>query len=245
MLRIKPLLSKLRKTPLHPQWLVFLDEVSGLKEICGELSGLVVDIGCAEAKPRAYLPDGADYLGIDYYATATEWYGTRPDLFADAQRLPLKNNCVDHILLLDVLEHLPAPEQCLAEIHRTLKPGGSLTVQVPFVYPVHDAPLDFHRWTRFGLLNAARKHGYNVVRETILGHPLESAALNTNIALSKTTLNWLGSKNLLGLFVLLLPIAILLINILAWAGARLSKPDPLMPHGYRMVWEKPPCVTSR
>jgi SAM-dependent methyltransferase len=232
------LLSRLKTTPLHPQWFAFYGEAAALQEICRGLEGLVSDIGCADSKPRRYLSPAADYLGIDYFATATDWYHTRPDVFADAQALPLKGDSIDHTLLLDVLEHLPDPERCLAEIHRTLKPGGSLTIQVPFLYPVHDAPLDFHRWTRFGLLNAAKRHGFNVKQEIVLGHPLESAALNANIALSKTIINWLQSKNILALTAVLLPLAVLLINITAWTGARLSKPDPLMPHGYRMIWIK-------
>lgn len=235
---IKTLLSKLKKTPLHPQWFAFHGEVSNLREVCGELEGIVSDIGCADGKPKNFLPPTARYLGIDYYRTATNWYLTKPDLFADAQALPLKDDCVDHTLLLDVLEHLPEPDQCLREIHRTLKPGGSLTIQVPFLYPVHDAPLDFHRWTRFGLSRAAEKHGYTVKKERVLGHPLESAALNINIALSKTILNWIRDRNILSIAILILPFTILVINALAWAGARLSKADPLMPHSYRVTWIK-------
>lgn len=235
---IKRFFAKLRKTPLHPQWFAFYREDRELRLACSTLKGTVTDIGCADAKPRHYLPSGCQYIGIDYYSTATEWYDTHPDLFADAQSLPLINSCSDHVLLLDVLEHIPDPDRCLAEINRILKPGGSLIIQVPFMYPVHDAPLDFHRWTRFGLLNAAKRNGYHVDEEYALGHPLESAALNANIAMSKTVLNWLQSKNILGLTVVLLPLAVLAANVLAWTGSTLSKPDTFMPYGYKMVWIK-------
>lgn len=233
------LAKKLRRTPLHPQWFVFRHEHAELREVCRELRGRVLDIGCAEAKPRHHLTAAAEYIGIDYYATAVGWYHTRPDVFADAQALPLHQACVDHVLLLDVLEHLPNPGQCLAEIHRILKPGGSLTMQVPFLYPVHDAPLDFHRWTEFGLRAAAATYDYRFAQQTALGHPLETGALNANIALSKTVLNWLHRKNILGLLAVALPLVVLTINLLSWIGARLSKADPLMPYGYRLVWTKP------
>ena len=81
---------------------------------------------------------------MDYYSTATEWYGTHPDLFADAQALPLADNCSEHVLLLDVLERIPEPDHCLAENNRILKPGSNLIIQVPFMDPAHDSPLDFH-----------------------------------------------------------------------------------------------------
>jgi len=235
---IRVLVSRLKNTPLHPQWFAFFREDKNLRKSCSNLGGLVLDIGCADAKPREYLGQDTHYIGLDYYSTATDWYNTRPDVFGDAQALPFRSNSIDHCLLLDVLEHIPDPDRCLASIHATLVPGGTLTIQVPFMYPVHDAPLDFHRWTRFGLIRAARKHGYRITQEAAVGHPLESAALSTNIALSKTVLNWAHSKNPLALLGLVLPVAIPLINGLAWVFAALGKADNLMPYAYKMVWVK-------
>lgn len=235
---LRNLVSKLRHTPLHPQWFAFFREDRNLKETCADLNGIVLDIGCADAKPRRHLPADAHYVGIDYYSTAKGWYGTRPDIYADARLLPLSDGCVDHSMLLDVLEHIPQPDRCLSELHRTLKRGGSLTIQVPFLYPVHDAPLDFHRWTRFGLLQAAEQHGFRISREVAIGHPLETAALNANIALSKTVINWLHQKNPLALAAILLPVVVPVINCLAWVLAALGRKDDLMPYAYRMVWIK-------
>ncbi|HED12095.1 MAG TPA: class I SAM-dependent methyltransferase [Gammaproteobacteria bacterium] len=238
--RTRALSRLLRKTFLHPQWIALRHDEETLRTLCPNLKGTVADIGCADAKPKKFLGPQADYIGIDYYATSTEWYKTQPDVFADAQALPLKDQSLDHTLLLDVLEHLPEPDRCLDEIHRVLKPGGSLAIQVPFHYPLHDVPLDFHRWTRFGLLEAASRHGFSVKEETALGHPLESAALSANIALSKTVLNWIAQKHVLSISLLLLPVLIPVINLLAWTGARLSKEDDMMPFGYRMIWIKNP-----
>lgn len=232
------LIAKFRNTPFHPQWFAFFREKRSLKQTCSSLNGVVLDIGCADAKPRQYLLPTAQYYGVDYYSTAKTWYGTRPDLYADAQSLPLSDGSVDHSLLLDVLEHIRDPDRCLAELHRTLKRGGSLTIQVPFLYPVHDAPLDFSRWTRFGLLRLAEKHGFRIEQEKAIGHPLETAALNANIAISKTVVNWLQQKNPLALSVILLPIIVPLLNCLAWVTAALGRDDALMPYSYRMVWIK-------
>lgn len=236
--RIRKLAAALRKTPLHPQWFAFLREDRNLANTCKQLSGIVLDIGCAESSPRKFLPSDATYVGLDYYSTATGWYGTRPDLYGDAQLLPLADSSVDHALLLDVLEHLPDPNRCLAELHRVIKPGGSLTIQVPFIYPLHDAPLDFHRWTRYGLRQAAQRYNFSIESESAIGHPLETAVLNANIAMSKSVINWLQGKNPLALLGLLLPIGILFINLGAWVFAALSRADDLMPYAYRMVWTK-------
>jgi SAM-dependent methyltransferase len=47
--------------------------------------------------------------------------------------LPFPNGSFDRALCLDVLEHLPYPEQApaLAELFRVLRPGGELLVSVP------------------------------------------------------------------------------------------------------------------
>ena len=232
------MIGKLKKTPLHPQWFAFFREKRFLKAACADLRGIVVDIGCADAKPRYYLRDDVTYVGIDYFETATQWYETQPDLFADAQDLPLQDNSVDHALLLDVLEHLPDPERCLAEVHRVLKPKGTFTIQVPFIYPIHDAPLDFHRWTVHGLKHAAAKHGFKIDALQAVGHPVETAALNMNVALSKTILNWISGKNPLALTVIFLPFVILAVNCGAWVAAALSRSDDMMPYAYRMTWAK-------
>ena len=228
--------SALRNTPFHPQWFAFFREASFLRESCRDLAGLVLDIGCADGKPRRHLPEGATYIGVDYLPTATDWYGTRPDLFADAQKLPLANESIDHVLLLDVLEHLPDPESALEEIHRVLVAGGTLTLQVPFLYPVHDAPLDFHRWTLHGLRRAAERRGFSVRAEHAVGHPAETAALNANIASSKSVMNWIRQKNPLAIAVFLLPFLVLFRNCTARVVAALSRRDDMMPYAYRMVW---------
>lgn len=233
---LRRLAANLQNTPLHPQWFAFFREERSLRRTCDGLTGIVLDVGCADGKPRQHLSAGVQYVGLDYYSTAKGWYATRPDVYADAQSLPFSDASVDHSLLLDVLEHLPHPERCLAELSRALKPGGSLTIQVPFLYPVHDAPLDFHRWTRFGLLQAAEKHGFRVTQEMAIGHPLETAALNANIALSKTVVNWAQQKNPLVLLGILLPVLVPAINCLAWGLAALGRKDDLMPYAYRAVW---------
>ena len=230
------LLDRLRTTPLHPQWFACYREGSYVRAICSGLAGTVLDIGCADGKPCRHLPTESTYIGLDYLPTASEWYDTQPDLYGDAQQLPLADASVDHVLLLDVLEHLRAPDEGLGEIHRVLVRGGTLTMQVPFIYPIHDAPRDYRRWTRHGLTEAAARHGFSVQSEEAVGHPIETAALLANIASSKTVLNWMRRKNPLALLVLLLPFVVVARNCLAWLGARLSRADDMMPYAYRVVW---------
>lgn len=236
--RLRSWLAPLRRTPLHPQWLVLRAAAAGLRAAAACCRGRVLDIGCAGAAVRPWLPAGVSYLGLDYFATAVGWYRTRPRVFGDGQRLPFASGSFDTVLLLDVLEHLPEPRACLLEIRRVLATGGRVVVQVPFLYPVHDAPLDFRRWTLHGLRSLAGGSGFTVAEQAFLGKPAETAALLGNLALAQTALNWLKRGNPLAVSLLLLPLAVPLLNLAGWALGGLSPEDPQMTHGYRLVLEK-------
>ena len=88
-------------------------------------------------------------------------------------------------------------------------------------------------------MRAAERAGFRVGSFQEVGHPLETAALGANIALSKTVLNWVAARNPLLLLGIALPFFVFITNTLAWAFARLSRREPMMPYSYRAVWEKP------
>jgi O-antigen/teichoic acid export membrane protein/SAM-dependent methyltransferase len=50
---------------------------------------------------------------------------------ASALSLPLPSDSVDTVLLLDVLEHVGAERGVIGEVHRILRPGGTLILSVP------------------------------------------------------------------------------------------------------------------
>lgn len=231
-------LAFLRNTPLHPQWFALRRKERELAGIGAKLGGTVLDIGCAEQKPRAHLPAGASYVGLDYYRTATEWYGTRPDVFGDAHGLPFPDARFDAVLLLDVLEHLRDPHACLAEVARVLRSGGTFVVQVPFLYPLHDAPLDFQRWTLPGLREIARRHGLAVVAEDASGNAIETAALLANLALARTAINGISRRRAGALLAPFVPFFVLGNNVMAWLLAPLAPRDDFMSHGFRLVMRK-------
>ena len=57
----------------------------------------------------------------------------------------------DVILCLYVLEHVFELESAVQSMHRALAPGGMLVVAVPHLYPYHDEPADYWRFTEHGL----------------------------------------------------------------------------------------------
>ena len=235
---IKSILHYLKNTPFHPQWFVFKDNNRNLSEISSYVKGKVLDIGCSDKKVREFLSDDCQYIGLDYYKTAIEWYHSSPDAFGDAQNLPFKDKSIDSVLLLDVLEHLPAPENCIREINRVLITGGIFIIQVPFIYPLHDTPLDFQRWTLFGLRELINNNGFTIVHEKYEGNPLESAGLLMNIAICKTVLNWMRKKHPAAVSVVLLPVIIFCINVATKIVSYICPPDSFMPWGYRLALVK-------
>jgi len=95
----------------------------------------LVDVGCGRGELLAQaVARGARATGVEYSEDAAALArATAPGaevVLADARALPLPDACADACALLDVVEHLTAPEleRCLAEVARVLRPGGRLLV---------------------------------------------------------------------------------------------------------------------
>jgi SAM-dependent methyltransferase len=58
---------------------------------------------------------------------------------------------VDFVASVSVLEHVRYPQRVMKEIHRILKPGGLVYINVPFVFPFHADPDDFYRFSYKGI----------------------------------------------------------------------------------------------
>ena len=97
-----------------------------------------LDLGCGNA-PYKHL--FSDRIGFDNKS------GEGVDVVGDAHKLPFKNEEFDTVLCSEVLEHLHSPEIALAEMKRVLKSGGILILTTRFIYPIHDAPNDYWRFT--------------------------------------------------------------------------------------------------
>jgi SAM-dependent methyltransferase len=235
---LKLYLQGLRRTPVHPQWLVFLYAHNTVAGFLRQLDGIVLDIGCGNRWIERELSHHCYYVGLDYPGTVALGYQGRPHLFGDGQSLPIKDASVEAVVMLDVLEHIPKPAKALAEAKRVLKPGGTLVIQVPFLYPLHDEPYDFQRWTEHGLNELMQNHGLECQRIESQGAPIETAAALGAIALAKAMLDALTNKRISLLLAPLLISAIPLLNIGGWLLARLTPSSRLMPLSYLVLAKK-------
>lgn len=226
-------------TPLHPQWLVFRHSKQNLMSVLGEIEGRLLDIGCGNRPFDKWLPPDVEYIGLDYPPTISKGYTGHADVFGDGQLLPFMNDCFDVITILDVMEHLPSPKAAFDEMIRVLRPGGVVIMRTPFLYPLHDLPYDFHRWTAEGLKQFCSDNSAELVSVSHYGRSLETAALLANLAIAKALLD---SVKLRSVTMLLFPLALLvipLINLGGWVSARCFSDGGFMPLGYDAVFKKP------
>ena len=91
--------------------------------------------------------------------------GRKPDIVGDICDHDFNGKRFDAVVISEVLEHVAAPDRCLAAIRAALKPGGRLILTVPFCLPIHDRPQDYFRFTRHGLELLLRDFDTVEVRE--------------------------------------------------------------------------------
>ena len=237
--RIKRFFHSLRKTLVHPQWLVFRRDDEVRAWLGSFATGHVLDIGCSDGMMARFVHPNSDYTGLDYPETALEWYGSRPHIFGDANQLPFSHSTFNCVLLLDVLEHLPDPHIAISEAWRVLSSDGILILKVPCLYPLHDAPRDFQRWTTFGLRLAVSLPDAEVIAERNFGAPLETAGLLANLAWAKTALGALRRRSLLSLpILLLLPVVVIIHNLIGALASKLSRDVSTMPFALCLIVRK-------
>lgn len=134
------------------------------------LHGTFLDIGCGIMPYRELITKAPSrvtrYIGMDI---ETPIYKATVDLRWDGSRIPLEDASVDSAMATEVLEHCPDPLVVLKEARRVLKPGGVFFFTVPYIWPLHDAPYDFFRYTPFALEKLLADAGFGDIEVQALG----------------------------------------------------------------------------
>lgn len=111
-------------------------------------SGRALDIGAQNGPYAACFPNR---VALDIRR------GIGVQVLGDAQALGLADAVFDVVLCTEVLEHLPEPQKALDEMFRVLRPSGTLLLTTRFLFPIHDAPHDYFRFTKYGLRHLLRQ----------------------------------------------------------------------------------------
>jgi SAM-dependent methyltransferase len=135
--------------------------------------GMYLDTGCGTGSNLEILSNKGFSLGIDSSKDAINWCAKRNIghlIIAAAENLPFKEGCFDGAVALDALEHIDDDRGVLAEIHRSLKPGGCVIITVPaygFLWGSHDKALGHvRRYSKSGINLICRESGFKVLRST-------------------------------------------------------------------------------
>jgi SAM-dependent methyltransferase len=117
---------------------------------------LALDLGCGSGLHRQVCEHaGYEWLGLDYGNPAAP-------LLGDGHALPLRDESVDFIMSMAVLEHIQHTPVVSHEIFRVLKPGGYFIGSVAFLEPFHSR--SFYHHTHLGTYNTLRVGGLEVQR---------------------------------------------------------------------------------
>jgi len=112
--------------------------------------GRILEVGSGKAVGNEF-----PYSLLDLVPSG--WEAVRSDIDAAyGHRLvdithPPTNESFDAVVCSSVLEHVVDTRAAVAGIDQLLRPGGTAIVAVPAIYPLHDEPHDYWRFTEWAL----------------------------------------------------------------------------------------------
>ncbi|MFP4048252.1 MAG: glycosyltransferase, partial [Bacteroidales bacterium] len=158
--------------PLTDPYIVRKAIKDGIARSIPLFNGTLLDIGCGQMPYKEFIlnanPNIKRYIGLDFaqgkYAELKQ-----PNITWDGKTIPLDDSSVDCAMATEVLEHCPEPLAVLKEIKRVLKPDGVFFFTVLFLWPLHDTPRDYYRYTPFSLERLLTEAGFEDIQIKAMG----------------------------------------------------------------------------
>lgn len=122
----------------------------------------ILDVGCG-LKPYQKLFQGNDYTGIDVRGGGHKDATKNVTHYFDGTHIPFSDKSFDIVISTQVFEHAQNLSELTDEIRRVLKDEGVLFITMPFVWPEHEIPYDFRRFTSFGHKLFLQEHHFTKI----------------------------------------------------------------------------------
>lgn len=134
-----------------------------------ELKGNLLDFGCGAKPYQALFTNATTYTGLDFNGEGHSHENESIDVFYDGINIPFPSSTFDAVFSSEVFEHVFNLETILPEINRVMKSGGKILITCPFVWPEHEVPIDYARYTRFALKSLLNRNGFEIIKEDKAG----------------------------------------------------------------------------
>ena len=146
---------------INPLYFVRYGLMENIRDLGENIKGKTLDVGCGNKPYKNYF-QSSEYLGLEIDSIENR-ARKRADYFYNGQIFPFSDDEFDSIVTNEVFEHVFEPELFLSEINRVLKIKGFILVTVPFVWDEHEQPVDYARYSSFGLKHILNKYGFEVI----------------------------------------------------------------------------------
>jgi SAM-dependent methyltransferase len=146
---------------------------TSLQKLSKEVNGNLLDFGCGSKPYLQFFSHCDSYTGLDIENPGHLHLDEHVDVYYDGKQIPFPENHFDTVFASEVFEHVFNLEEALSEIRRVLKPGGRLLFTCPFVWPEHEVPNDFARYTSFGIASLVNRQGFRILQQEKTGNFFE------------------------------------------------------------------------
>ena len=154
-------LNELEIKKHNPEFLVYSNLIPKIQEMIDKhAKGKILDLGCGN-KPYKSFFNGKyeEYIGCDIVQSSVGCV----DVISPATKIPLESQTFDLVFTTQVIEHVGDFNSMLDEAYRLLKNDGHIIISGPMYWPIHEAPYDFYRFTKYGFQYVLERAGFKEI----------------------------------------------------------------------------------
>lgn len=149
---------------INSNYLIRREIYNAIRRNAHYMEGKMLDFGCG-TKAYASLFEVEEHIGVDLAVNEGHQNPlSKVDVFYNGTTLPFEASYFDAVYSSEVVEHIFNLPEILFELNRVLRVGGKLLFTFPFVWPEHEAPHDFARYTTYGAKHLFEQNGFRLIK---------------------------------------------------------------------------------